>query len=130
MNKEKIQAELQKRGVNGDNLLDILDNLDEIERVQGFVDDKGIVTMFHATSEENAKRMLKEQIMFGKEDGLFFSTHADQQIGGYGSVVLMAQIPIEKLDLDDDFGDEIHFRMKVRPFQKVPVRLSQYQRQN
>lgn len=130
MNKATIQAELEKRGIHGDGLLDVLDILDEIERVQGIVDDQGIATMFHATTEENATLMLNEQMMFGKEDGLFFSTHANQQIHGYGSVVLMAMIPIEKIELDDDFGDELHFRMKVRPFQKIPVRLSHHLKQN
>jgi hypothetical protein len=130
MNKTRIEQALIKRGLQGDDLLNALDTVLDIERVGGIVDDEGIATLYHATNPESAKQILKEQKMFGKENGIFFSTKPDGQITGYGSCVLAVRIPVEKLLLDDDFGDELHYRVETKIRQKIPFHISPYSTSN
>lgn len=115
-----IEQALIKRGLKGDDLLNALDTVNEIESVGGIVNNEGIATLYHATKPEKAKQILKEQKMYGIENGIFFSTKPDGQILGYGDCVLAVQIPVEKLLLDDDFGDELHYRVEVTPKKKIP----------
>ena len=61
--------------------------------------------------------------MLGEEDGIFFSTKPNGEIKGYGEVVLEARIPVEKLLLDDEFKDELHFRVKVKVGERIKVRV-------
>ncbi|RGG44604.1 hypothetical protein DWX96_00800 [Roseburia sp. AF22-2LB] len=99
--------------LSGDELLNALDMIEEIKRAGGEVDEYGNVRLYHATSEKAAKKIREEKIMVAKEDGIFFSTKKDGQIVGYGKEILEFTIPVEKLVLDDDFGDELHFRLPL-----------------
>lgn len=99
--------------LSGDELLNALDMIEEIKRAGGEVDEYGNVRLYHATNEKAAKKIREEKIMVAKEDGIFFSTKKDGQIGGYGKEILEFTIPVEKLVLDDDFGDELHFRLPL-----------------
>lgn len=119
MNKKIFEQSLTQRGINGDRLLDCMDLADQIEAVNGELLDDGIVVLYHATTFEKASMIIKEQKMYGNEDGIFFSTLAHGQICGYGDTVLVVHIPIEKLQLDDDFGNELHFRVAARKKQKI-----------
>lgn len=115
---------------SGDQLNDILYVLEELKEVGAEIDDNGLVTVYHYTSEENADKILKTGEMVGKEDNLFFTTKKDGQASGYGTVVLSFKIPIEYLELDDIFADEAHVTfagvpnkgVNVKPF--LPVRAS------
>ncbi len=99
--------------LSGDELLNALDMIEEIKRAGGEVDEYGNVRLYHATSEKAAKKIREEKIMVAKKDGIFFSTKKDGQIVGYGKEILEFTIPVEKLVLDDDFGDELHFRLPL-----------------
>ena len=96
-----------------DELLNALDMIEEIKRAGGEVDEYGNVRLYHATNEKSAKKIREEKKMVAKEDGIFFSTKKDGQIVGYGKEILEFTIPVEKLVLDDDFGDELHFRLPL-----------------
>jgi hypothetical protein len=127
LNQPNLENTLRSRGVTGDLLLNVFDIIDELNEVDCLVDGAGYVLLFHATNPEKAKTIVKEQKMFGKENGLFFSTKPNGQIAGYGKSILSVLIPIEKLQLDDDFGDELHCRVEVKPFVKVPFAICHYQ---
>lgn len=96
-----------------DELLNALDMIEEIKRAGGEVDEYGNVRLYHATNEKSAKKIREEKKMVAKEDGIFFSTKKDGQIVGYGKEILEFTIPVEKLVLDCDFGDELHFRLPL-----------------
>ena len=78
--------------------------------------------LYHATAARNAEQIINSQFMFGKENGLFFSTKPDKQIQGYGDTIIEVQIPFQKLELDDQFSDELHFRMPCKPFIKYHIK--------
>lgn len=78
--------------------------------------------LYHATTKENAEQIIKTQSMYGKEDGLFFSTKPDKQIQGYGDTIIEVQVPFQKLELDDQFSNELHFRMPCKPFVKYHIK--------
>lgn len=83
----------------------------------------GRVRVFHRTSQAAADGIRKTGVMTGKEDGLFFSTKRDGQNVGYGDGVVELHIPLDKLQLDDVFGDEAHVRVPLqRAGQKLNVR--------
>lgn len=107
---EYIKKALISRGVTGDELLDALDLLEAIQNVSGVVNDNGYIVLYHATSLENAQKIVSDQAMFGKEDGIFFSTKNNGEITGYGDAVIEVLVPIEKVILDDEFPNELHFR--------------------
>jgi len=88
--------------------------IEDIRDHNGYVDANGYVTLYHRTSSENAKKILKDGFMIAKEDGLFFSTKRDGENIGYGEAVVNFEIPIEQLEMDDMFNDEIHFRLPIK----------------
>lgn len=51
-----------------------------------------------------------------KGDALLFSTKKDGIVLDYGEAVVEAKIPLEKLELNDVFDDEVHLTMKVKPY--------------
>jgi len=77
--------------------------------------------LYHMTDPEIAEKIVREQEMFGEEDGIFFSTKPFGQ-GGYGDAAVRTLVPLRLLEIDDDFGDELHLRMPVRPGDRISVR--------
>ena len=75
-----------------------------------------MVTLYHATTKENAKQIIESQTMYAKEDGLFFSTLPNNQILGYGDTIITVTTSINKLQLDDQFSNELHFRIPCKAF--------------
>ena len=112
--KEKVQP-LEKR-LKGDALLDAQDLIEELKANEAKVDKNGYVTLYHHTTKEAANAIKKTGYMTGKEDGIFFTTKkdSDSQAGGRGGEVLTLKIPVEKLQLDDIFGDEAHVKIPLR----------------
>lgn len=123
-NFDKTQLEnLKKRGISGDALLDANDLAREILDVGGEITKDGKVRVFHATTPENAKEINRTGQMFGKEDKIYFSTKRDGEIKGYGNAIVEAEIPIEKLQANDLFTDEIHLTMDTGvPGRRVNIR--------
>lgn len=119
----EIKEVLKSRGVKGDSLLNALDTAEDIFNIGGNVKNDGHVVLYHATTIENAKKILDEGSMYGKEDGIFFSTKKDGEILGYGNEVIEVYIPIEKLILDDEFSDELHYKIKVKPYSKTNINM-------
>jgi len=115
---------LENRGVKGDSLLNAIDLAEEILAVNGEITDDGKAIVYHATSLENAHKIIGSGKMFGKEDNLFFSTKADGEILGYGDSIVEAQIPLEKLQLNDVFAEEVHLTMSVKPNTLTNIRFS------
>ncbi len=115
---------LKKRGVDGDRLLDAIDLADDILAVNGEITEDAKAVLYHATSEENAKKINATGKMYGKEDNLFFSTKNDGEILGYGNAVVRVEIPLEKLTLNDVFDKEVHLTMSVKPYQMTNIRFS------
>ena len=120
------EAVLKERGLRGDALLDALDTIDEITNVGGVVNREAFATLYHRTSKENAKKMIDEQYVKTKEDGIFMSTHPDKQIIGYGDTVVKFIVPVEDLILDDDFGDELHYKIKTKFKKRINVKVETY----
>lgn len=85
----------------------------------------GTIRLYHATSAENAQKIVNNQTMYGKEDGLFFSSKPNGEIAGYGKSVVCVTLPISKIELDDQFSDELHFRIPCKPntYYKVDAKL-------
>jgi len=113
-NPKAIEGNLKKRGLGGDNLLNQIDKIDEIKDNGAEIDNNGFVTLYHRTSPENKKKIMDTGKMFGEEDGLFFSTKEKGQNEGYGNEVIKFKIPVEKLEIDDAFGEEAHLRMPAK----------------
>ena len=82
--------------------------------------------LYHATTKENAEQIIKTQSMYGKEDGLFFSTKPNGQIIDYGSTIIEILVPYNKVIIDDQFTDELHFRMPCKPFTKYSIKAKLY----
>jgi hypothetical protein len=121
MDEKAIKQALIKRHVKDDFLLDALDNAELIQEYNGEIDNKGIVTLYHATNKQAAEQIINSQTMYGKEDGIFFSTLNNGQISGYGNTIISVKIPLEKLILDDQFNNELHFKIECKPYEKIRV---------
>ena len=120
---KKQLSSLRKRGITGDALLDANDLAKEILDVGGEITKDGKVRVFHATTPENAEEINRTGQMFGKEDKIYFSTKRDGEIKGYGNAIVEAEIPIEKLQANDLFTDEIHLTMDTGvPGRRVNIR--------
>ena len=87
-----------------------------------------MVTLYHATTTENAQNIINSQSMYGKENGLFFSTIPNGQIAGYGKAIVEVSIPYWKLELDDQFNNELHFRIPCKPFIKYSINAKLYKK--
>jgi len=125
MTSSNMETALKRRGVRGDDLLNATDLANALKEKNGIVSDDGIATLYHRTTPENAKAIVKEQRMTSKEDGLFFGTRPAGSIEGYGEAVVRVEIPVEKLQLDDEFPQEYHVRMPTGAIgKKIPVRAS------
>ena len=107
--------------VIGNDLLDALDLIDQIQAVNGEGDENGYVTVYHRTNAENATKIKSTKSMIAKEDDLFFSTKENGQNEGYGDTVVKLSIPVEKLVLDDIFDDEAHLRIPLGNKRKLDV---------
>jgi hypothetical protein len=87
------------------------------------VSDKGVIRVYHRTTPEAKEKILSSGVMSGKEDGLFFSSKKEGQNAGYGAGVVALDIPAARLQLDDEFDDELHFRLPTeKAGQKVDIR--------
>ena len=84
------------------------------------------VTLYHATRTEHAEQIISTQKMYGKEDGLFFSSIPNGQIEGYGNVIIEVEIPINRIQLNDQFDNELHFRMPCKPYTLYNVIAKQF----
>jgi hypothetical protein len=117
-----ISNALKKRYIKGDALLDAEDLAQDLLEKGGRIDSSGIVTLYHRTTPENANQIVKNQQMVGKEDRLFFGTHPDGQIDGYGDAIVEVKLPLEKLELNDIFTNEAHVTLKSgRPGSKIRI---------
>ena len=124
----RIKEALILKGLDSSRLLNAMDNMQDIVRMGGLIDDNACAVLYHATSSLSANQILEKQMMYGKENGLFFSTSATGNISGYGDVVLEVKVPIESISIDDIFADEIHYRYPVKTGKKVPFLINRYSR--
>ena len=109
-NPEKLSKLVNKKA-KGTGLLDekSKDLLEEFSLSGGAkIDNVGNVTLYHRTNKQAADKIKETGEMIGKEDRLYFSTKPDGAIKGYGEELVEVKIPINKLDLEDVFSDEIH----------------------
>ena len=124
---QNIKNALILRGITKkDELLDCIDLINTIIEKGGEINSNGYVALYHATTLENAQNIINEQKMYGREDGIFFSTKANRQILGYGNTIIKALIPVEKLILDDEFEDELHFKIYSPIDKKISLEVSLY----
>ena len=139
LNDEKILAEtpealdiltkpqalsLIQRGIKGDDLLNASDLAAEIIAVGGKITDDAKAVLYHGTTKQSADNIRSTGKMYGKEDGLFFSTKRDGIVLDYGKSIVEVKIPLEKLILDDIFDDEAHLRMPVKQFKYTDVEVT------
>jgi len=113
--------------LKGDDLENAKDFIEELKANNATVDERGYVTLYHHTTPESAEAIRKSGIMRAKEDGVFFTTKkdSDAQAGGRGGAVLAFKIPVEKLQIDDEFGDEVHVRIPLSSKSSV-LNISKY----
>jgi predicted GNAT family acetyltransferase len=108
--------------LKGDALLDAEDTLAELSDNGATINPDGTVVVYHRTSKEKADAIVKNNEMFGLEDGVFFSTSEKGQAEGYGDVVVKMNVPIEQIQIDDTFGNEAHVRIPTKKAnQKISV---------
>jgi hypothetical protein len=103
---------LNKR-LKGDNLLNAMDLIEELQSVGAEIDEYGCVTLYHRTDDNSAIKILMTGMMIAREDGIFFSTKETGYNDGYGGTVLAFSIPIEKLTLDYIFENEAHVKIEL-----------------
>jgi hypothetical protein len=121
---ESLRPVLSKR-TKGDNLENAIDLVNDLQNKGGEFTPEGYAIVYHRTTPENAEKIVKDQKMVGKEDGLFFGTKPSGQIDGYGDAVVRVEIPVEKLLLNDVFSDEAHVRLPTKSVgREIPVRAS------
>jgi hypothetical protein len=87
---------------------------DDFAGVGGKMNQDGTVTVYHRTTPEKAAEIQKTGVMRGMEDGLFFSSAPNGQIAGYGPALVELRIPASRLQIDDLFDSEAHFRLPTR----------------
>ncbi|MDF2880249.1 MAG: hypothetical protein K0R54_806 [Clostridiaceae bacterium] len=103
------------------------EDLEELSLQYGLkVNEDNTLTLYHATSEGNAEKIIATNKMYGKENGLFFSTSPKGQISGYGTSIVELLVPIDELELDDQFDNELHFKIVVKPYQHYQVKAIRY----
>ena len=115
--------------LKGDDLENAKDFIEELKANNATVDEDGYVTLYHFTTDTSANAIKSTGIMKAKEDGVFFTTKkdSDSQAGGRGDAVLTFKIPVEKLQIDDEFGDEVHVRIPL-PSKNSSLNVSKYLR--
>jgi hypothetical protein len=100
--------------LSGDALLDAEDLIYDIEEVAE-ISPNGYVTVYHRTTEENAKKIMESGKMSAKEDGIFFSTQKEGAYStDYGKGVVELKVPVEMLVLDDIFDTEAHLKIPLK----------------
>jgi len=109
--KPTYETSFQKRGISGDNLLDQMDKIDVFKNSGATVNNDGTVVVFHHTNKNSGDTINKTGNIRGAEDGVFFTTKEDGVAKDFGDSIISANIPIELLEIDDDFGDELHLRI-------------------
>lgn len=116
LNKKAKKSNKLEDRLKGDDLLNAKDFIEELKANEATVDDDGYVTLYHHTTNDSAKSIQSSGIMKAKEDGIFFTTKkdSDSQAGGRGNAVLTFKIPVERLQIDDEFGDEVHVRIPMK----------------
>lgn len=113
--------------VQGDELLDAQDLIEEVKSVGANVDDNGYVTVYHATTPENAEQIKASGKMKSNEPAVFFSTSKNaQQSEGRGGATLEFKIPAEKLLLDDIFSDNADVKIPFKNFNTDALDVSEY----
>ena len=76
--------------------------------------DAELLTLYHRTTPAAAAAILAGARMASKEnqDSSYFSTSATGQAEGYGEAVVIIRVPIDLIELDDEFPDgEQHYRV-------------------
>jgi len=113
--KVDFEMSLKNRGVKGDKILDAKDMAEELKDVGAKINNDATVTLYHRTTKENKEKILNNKKMFGREDGIFFSTKKDSsQAEGFGDELIKVNVPLERLQLDDLFDDEAHLRVPTK----------------
>ena len=116
----KVMGRKQRGAIEASGLPDWID---DFKSAGGVLNPDGTVTVYHRTSEENAKNIRASGVMRGKEDGLFFASRPDGAASNYGETALEFRIPASQLSIDDIFSNEAHFRLPTkRALQSVRVK--------
>ena len=108
---ENLKNQLIEKWLSEEIILNALDTAEDILAVGGMVTEQGEAVLYHRTSKENARKIIKQQYMLTKEDCIYFSTCPNGQIEGYGDCCIKAYIPLEQLVLDDEFSSELHYKV-------------------
>jgi len=87
---------------------------DDFADIGGKLNSDGTVTVYHRTSKEAADSIRNSGVMRGAEDGVFFSSSPTGAATGFGDELVELRIPASKLELDDLFNSEAHFRLPTR----------------
>ena len=100
--------------VSGNEFLNAQDLINELSSVGANIDDNGYVTVYHATTPENAQNIIESGKMTANEPAVFFSTSKNaQQSEGRGGTIVEFRIPVEKLQLDDIFSDNADVKIPL-----------------
>lgn len=120
--KEGGAKESLGKRLKGDALLNAEDTLAELADNGATINPDGTVVVYHRTTKDKADAIVKNNEMFGLEDGVFFSTSEKGQAEGYGDVVVKMNVPIEQIQIDDTFGNEAHVKIPTKKAnQKISV---------
>ena len=122
--KDKQLSAIKNRGIIGDRLLNVQDLAETILEVGGKITEDGKAILYHATNAESAKKIRETGKMIGRENRLYFSTKKDGEIKGYGNSIVEVTIPLEMLELNDYFSDEVHLTIETYPNKPKNIRYS------
>lgn len=115
-------ANVDFKDLAGDELLDAQDLVEELIDNQAKVTQDGFVTVYHRTSPEAAASIRKTGKIKALEPDAFFSTKLEGQAQGFGDGVIKMRVPVNRLRLDDVFGDEAHLAINIgRPGKTLDV---------
>lgn len=113
--------------VSGNELLNAQDLINELSSVGANIDDNGYVTVYHATTPENAQNIIESGKMTANEPAVFFSTSKNaQQSEGRGGTTVEFRIPVEKLQLDDIFSDNADVKIPLDNYLNNSLDVSDY----
>lgn len=113
--------------VSGNELLNAQDLINELSSVGANIDDNGYVTVYHATTPENAQNIIESGKMTANEPAVFFSTSKNaQQSEGRGGTTIEFRIPVEKLQLDDIFSDNADVKIPLDNYLNNSLDVSDY----
>ena len=100
--------------LNDDDIDSILDLIEEIESVNGIINNDGYVTCYYALSKYNKKSYDKDGTVGAGSDKVMFSTRKSDNLKKFGETIIELKIPIEKLFFSASTKEEVLLKIPFK----------------